>query len=603
MAIYYLDADDEITSAAARIRDSSDNRIALVLSNGSRVATSRINFRLLAREARKRNKRIAIVAADPSVQSVARTAELAVYSTVGEYERAEAARTAAGHDPNSADLTDALDELALTVAPGSRPGAPIGRAARPPIGAPSVTSGAGGGGRRISRPAVAGLLALLALVLAGGMFFFLPGATVALTLREDSLGPVTFSVKVDPAVTAANDQTATVPGTRKSFPVSASATFEATGQKIDETAATGTVTFTSTNTLFAVPVLAGTQVTAAGGVAFVTTQTVSVPVATVSADFRLTPGRADAPVAAVNKGLSGNVAANKIVKLPADLVSAKVTVTNVAPTTGGTHTVTQQIQQSDIDKAQGSLGAELVSRLRATLDEPAAEPSGLTLFAESALIGTASCSPEAGTLVGQAQPTFDMECSATGTAEMADAASIRTLAERRIKSLVKSGYKLVANSIKTEFGKPVSDGATVTVPVVASGRQVPAIDENQVRAVVKGKSLDQARTALATYGTVDISVSPSWASTLPNFDFRIDVQLVVPASTPAASGSAAPTRTVAPPVRTATPAPSTVSPPASGSVPPASATPTDSPTPPPPTTAPTPAPSDSGGSAASPSPA
>ncbi|HJX67372.1 MAG TPA: hypothetical protein VJ258_01465, partial [Candidatus Limnocylindrales bacterium] len=71
MAIYYLDDQDEITSAAARIRDSSDTRIALVLSGASRVATSRINFRLLAGEAKRRNKKLAIVAADPSVQSVA----------------------------------------------------------------------------------------------------------------------------------------------------------------------------------------------------------------------------------------------------------------------------------------------------------------------------------------------------------------------------------------------------------------------------------------------------------------------------------------------------------------------------------------------------
>ena len=61
MAIYFLDVDDEVTSAAARIRDSSDNRIALVLAGGSRVATSRINFRLLAREARQRHKRLAII--------------------------------------------------------------------------------------------------------------------------------------------------------------------------------------------------------------------------------------------------------------------------------------------------------------------------------------------------------------------------------------------------------------------------------------------------------------------------------------------------------------------------------------------------------------
>jgi len=47
MAIYYLDVDDEITSAAARIRGSADARIAIVMPSGSRVATSRINFKLL----------------------------------------------------------------------------------------------------------------------------------------------------------------------------------------------------------------------------------------------------------------------------------------------------------------------------------------------------------------------------------------------------------------------------------------------------------------------------------------------------------------------------------------------------------------------------
>ena len=44
--IVYLDADDEITSAAARIRTADDARVGLVLPFGSRVATSRINFRL-----------------------------------------------------------------------------------------------------------------------------------------------------------------------------------------------------------------------------------------------------------------------------------------------------------------------------------------------------------------------------------------------------------------------------------------------------------------------------------------------------------------------------------------------------------------------------
>ena len=94
MAIYYLDIDDEITSAAQRIRESGDSRIALVVQSGSRLASSRINFKLLAREARHRNRRLAIVAADASVRSLAEAAGLPVFGTVGEYQKAEAARPA-----------------------------------------------------------------------------------------------------------------------------------------------------------------------------------------------------------------------------------------------------------------------------------------------------------------------------------------------------------------------------------------------------------------------------------------------------------------------------------------------------------------------------
>ncbi len=60
--VIYLDIDDEITSAAARIRAVEGRRVAVVLPYGSRVATSRINFRLLARDALTHEKRLSIVA-------------------------------------------------------------------------------------------------------------------------------------------------------------------------------------------------------------------------------------------------------------------------------------------------------------------------------------------------------------------------------------------------------------------------------------------------------------------------------------------------------------------------------------------------------------
>ncbi|MCU0483281.1 MAG: hypothetical protein MUC54_03265, partial [Chloroflexi bacterium] len=91
MTIFYLDIDDEITSAAARIRRAEETRVALVLPAGSRIATSRINFRLLAREAQGRSRRLAIVAPDASARALAASAGLPVFGSVVEYEDALAA--------------------------------------------------------------------------------------------------------------------------------------------------------------------------------------------------------------------------------------------------------------------------------------------------------------------------------------------------------------------------------------------------------------------------------------------------------------------------------------------------------------------------------
>src|SRR5512146_206825 len=84
--ILYLDIDDEITSAAARVRSSDARRVALVLPYGSRVATSRINFRLLSRDALINEKQLAVVTADPATRALAASAGLPVFSSVGEYE-------------------------------------------------------------------------------------------------------------------------------------------------------------------------------------------------------------------------------------------------------------------------------------------------------------------------------------------------------------------------------------------------------------------------------------------------------------------------------------------------------------------------------------
>jgi hypothetical protein len=132
--IVYLDVDDEITSAASRIRNAPGTKVALVVPYGSRIATSRMNFRLLSREAVVSNRRLSIVSGDAAARSLAASAGLPVYGTVPEYEAAIAR-------PASDDSAGA---------PAATPGA-----AGPAGGAAAASGAAAAGGTAASAGAAA----------------------------------------------------------------------------------------------------------------------------------------------------------------------------------------------------------------------------------------------------------------------------------------------------------------------------------------------------------------------------------------------------------------------------------------------------------------
>src|SRR3954468_21417240 len=89
--IVYLDVDDEITSAAQRIRSAPGTKVALVVPYGSRIATSRMNFRLLSREAVVSNRRLSIISGDAASRALAASAGLPVFASVAELQGAEGA--------------------------------------------------------------------------------------------------------------------------------------------------------------------------------------------------------------------------------------------------------------------------------------------------------------------------------------------------------------------------------------------------------------------------------------------------------------------------------------------------------------------------------
>ena len=141
--ILYLDSDDEITTAANRVRAADATRVAIVLPFGSRVATSRINFRLLSRDATVNGKRLSVVAGDAATRALAASAGLPVFSTVNEYETSEDG----GVDSTAPTGGSAASAAAAGTVGAATAGAVIGASDQPEVG-PRPISTRGSGGRR-----------------------------------------------------------------------------------------------------------------------------------------------------------------------------------------------------------------------------------------------------------------------------------------------------------------------------------------------------------------------------------------------------------------------------------------------------------------------
>lgn len=566
MATHYLDVDDEITSAAARIRSARDSAIALVLPVGSRVATSRINFRLLAREAQSHHSRLSIVAPEAGTRALAASAGLPVYATVAEYEEAlaDGGRSATGANAETAAV---LDELAATVdAPGRATSRTSVREkggrrpdARPPDARPDKKAPAPGVRAATPRPKRHPLLAKLAfatlaiVVLAAGAlgaFLFLPSATITLTPRSDALQPLQLTVQVDLAATKSDESALVAPGISQSFPVQASGTYAATGKKVNSTSASGIVTFTSTNTVQSVVIPAGTQVWTDGGTVFVTRSAVSVPAADWATS---TPGIATASVTAQNAGPAGNVAAHAITRLPGSIQAAKVTVSNATATSGGSQTTTHLITQSDLDAATADLTAQLNEEFNSKLTDSGQAPD-LRLFPDTRQLGKPTFDPEPATLANQpvsdqSKPTFELSVTASGTATAADMTVVRSLAETRLVRSIPAGRILVPGSIDVRLGEGVASGSAVSVPVTAAARTIPKLDAETLKSAIKGRSADAVRRYLGQFGDVSLSLSPDWLPNLPSYEFRIDLRIQdapAPSPTPSASPAYSPSPTIAP---------------------------------------------------------
>jgi hypothetical protein len=585
--IVYLDVEDEITSAAARIRTAPETRVALVLPYGSRLATSRINFRLLAREAMAYGRRLDLIAPDAAARALAASAGLPVYGSVPEYEAALEAPADDADDPEGAQRAAPSRETkgAAASAAGVGAGAAAGSAAPRSLDARPGGSGAqaedgsvvkpgtGGAGRelrreprrdeprpdeprvvharrlpRIGTGAVVGFgifaFALLAAGVAG--FVFLPHAEITVTPRVEAIGPISFTVRADPDATDVDAAGGVIPALALDVPVESSGEFQATGKRVEEAKATGSVRWTNCDFLAAYSIPKGTIVKTASGIAFTTDEAMLLPQAKVSGtppNLTVTCQTNEVSVTASAAGPEGNVAAGTIKVVPARYNRTVISVTNPAPTTGGKRDEFPQVAQKDVDAAVEQLRKDLETQFATALENGAGAPAGTTVFPDTATLDEPVPDVDPATLVGQETASFTLGLQAMGHVLAVDSSPVKAIADDRLQGSVSADHELMAGSISVTVGDGTVVDGVVTFPVEGSAQQIRVLDATALRQQVLGLGRADAQRVLEAYGQVTIDLWPDWVSSVPSLEQRVTLQVAAPgspATSPAPSASDVP---------------------------------------------------------------
>ena len=517
--LVYLEADDEVTTVARRLRDAGGERVVLVTPGRSRATSSVVALRLLAAVAEEAGVRIEVVG-DALTRSLASEAGLGTYASVDDARNAVPAppgETASRRASIHVVRGDALDETAAAPAMVTPAPTPIDDATELRTVPVAARTPARSRPRWRGVPAAAVVALLAALVVGGGVLgaVLLPAATIVVTPRSEPIGPAAYEISIDEPERAT--------GT-----VEAAATVTATGTYPIQAFASGTVilfNWTSTPQ----PVAAGTLV-AAGRQAFATQSDVTVPRGMLTPEGTIAAGSLPVPVIAAAVGPAANVPAKAIDTVLTQDVDGRLRgfpenperrVDNLEATAGGVDTTGSEFVEADVDAAIEALRADLDAQLNDALGSGAgsvfadvADAPEPVIQGVDGLIGTRD-QPEAQITGSLAYDRLSAE-----RAEVVDRAEEELVADETVLS---PGHELLEGTTLVSVGDARAEGDRLVVSVTVTGAAAAGVDRGDVLARVRGRSAQEAEAAIADLGDATVSLWPDWVGSVPELDWRIDM--------------------------------------------------------------------------------
>ncbi len=544
----YIDVEDDITAIIGKIKASKEKIVALVPPKRAGVLQSAVNLGLLARTADKASKRLVIITHNAALSSLAASAKIPVAKTL--QSRPELAE-APSLDADDEDVIDGSD-----VSVGDHAGMSGDEEDEDDSDSESpskisdididgeVTSvkkparGEKPAKQRVKVPDFGSFRKKIALGSVGAglliAFFvwaiwFAPNATVVVSAR-------TTDVEVQTPLTIGEGLTAD--STKKNLPSivqtekqTDTIEFKATGEEEVGEKASGTVVFYNCENDDAT-ISSGTYVSNAGQ-DYVVQSTVVVPDATFNPDggggFVCSPGESsDVKVVAVDIGSASNKSSGEdfVVAGQSELVTAE----SSSDIAGGSKKTIKVVSVDDIKKAREELTQDRTAEVKETLSKKFDSSTIVIEESFNATAGEQKIEPKLGEEVtGEtASITVEMVYTMHGIAEPVLNEFLKDAIEEQLgnldsKRIYDSGAK---DAEMTDF-ELSSDKKKATILLAATGKIGPKIEDDDIRAIVKGKrygEIEKELKAIDGVSGVKVNLSPFWVFTVPDDSKKITIE-------------------------------------------------------------------------------
>ncbi len=493
--IIYLEHQDNIATIRDKLERAQTNEVVLVVPSRFAPLRELVNLKLLKRYAQHLALDLALVVKDSTTQVLAREEGFVLLPNVDKARQIRAVRAAPQPvAPSTGPTSVSWQQDRAAAAP------------RRAVGARLV--------------ALLVLLALLGGVAFGVVYLALPSATVTLAPATRQVAAEMEIVAV-PGLTEIDYGAGQIPASSVVVEIEGTAETTTTDRRdIPDARASGSVVFANkTNEAVVIPKDTIVRTGSGTPVRFYTVTDVELPAQ------RGAHGRVN--IIAVEPGPAGNVGRATINQVEGE-ASFKVDVLNDERTTGGTVKRVNVVALDD----QVRLKAELVERLKR---EAYARLQGqLTAleFIPAETLQLAIVNEQYSHNVGEATDVLSLRLAIRAAGTLVGGEEANTLMLHMLERDTPAGYKIAPATLRFAPGEVLAvEGATVRFRMQASGTALSDISEEQVRSIIRGKTVAEAREVLLDrwefHEPPQLAVSPEWINRVPWLAYRITVQIVV----------------------------------------------------------------------------